>query len=234
MTALSACADPAGPNAEPTSLPADVAAHGVDAEQLTMTVYKDASCGCCGGWVTHAEEHGFTITTEHPESLATVWQDHDVALDLQSCHLARNPDGHLFVGHVPARHVVEYLADPPQGGRGLSVPAMPRGDAGDGAGRPVRPLLRHADHPWGAERLREGGQGLRSEDLTRSARRPIPFDAFGFLSFGHYGNGNGREHRRGVATLGVLADGSVRAAALRLCVPCWVAPGNDVYATIVA
>ncbi|UUZ45882.2 DUF411 domain-containing protein [Janibacter limosus] len=130
MTALSACADPAGPNAEPTSLPADVAAHGVDAEQLTMTVYKDASCGCCGGWVTHAEEHGFTITTEHPESLATVWQDHDVALDLQSCHLARNPDGHLFVGHVPARHVVEYLADPPQGGRGLSVPASPVGTPG--------------------------------------------------------------------------------------------------------
>lgn len=130
MTALSACADPTGPTAESTPLPPEVVAHDVGAEQLTMTVYKDASCGCCGGWVTHAEEHGFTITTEHPDSLATVWQDHDIPLDLQSCHLARNPDGHLFVGHVPARHVLEYLADPPAGGRGLSVPAMPVGTPG--------------------------------------------------------------------------------------------------------
>ncbi|WP_068260283.1 DUF411 domain-containing protein [Janibacter limosus] len=130
MSVLSACADPTGPSAGHTSLPADVTADGLDAEQLTMTVYKDESCGCCGGWVTHAEEHGFTITTKHPDSLASVWQSHDIGLDLQSCHLASNPDGHLFIGHVPARHVLEYLADPPRGARGLSVPAMPVGTPG--------------------------------------------------------------------------------------------------------
>nr|WP_281177471.1 DUF411 domain-containing protein [Janibacter limosus] len=43
---------------------------------------------------------------------------------------ALNPDGDVFVGHVPARFVLEYLADPPKGARGLSVPAMPVGTPG--------------------------------------------------------------------------------------------------------
>ncbi|MBA4085414.1 MAG: hypothetical protein C0493_10870 [Kytococcus sp.] len=130
---LAACSGPTAPSAttsSPTSLPPRVADHGVDVDRLAMTVYKDASCGCCGGWVTHAEEHGFAITTELPDNLATVWTEHDIPLDLQSCHLARHRDGHLFVGHVPVRHVLEYLADPPKGARGLSVPAMPVGTPG--------------------------------------------------------------------------------------------------------
>lgn len=127
---LTACADDSSSPPERTALPPKVAGYKVSADDLTMTVYKDVSCGCCDGWVTHVEDHGFTITTEHPTSLAQVWQRHDIALDLQSCHLARNRDGHLFVGHVPARHVLEYLADPPKGARGLSVPAMPVGTPG--------------------------------------------------------------------------------------------------------
>lgn len=144
LGALVACSDSSTPTSAPTStppastpsasaptsLPPRVARHGVDAEQLAMTVYKDASCGCCSGWVRHAEEHGFAITTELPDNLATVWTEHEIPLEMQSCHLARNRDGHLFVGHVPARHVLEYLADPPKGARGLSVPAMPVGTPG--------------------------------------------------------------------------------------------------------
>lgn len=130
MSVLTACADGSSPSTEGTSLRSKDARPDVNADQLAMTVYKDASCGCCDGWVEHAEGHGFTITTEHPPALATVWQRHDIPLDLQSCHLARNPDGHLFVGHVPARHVLEYLAAPPTGARGLSVPAMPVGTPG--------------------------------------------------------------------------------------------------------
>ena len=128
---LTACADD-GPAAlaEETSLPAKVADYGVAPERLTMTVYKDASCGCCGGWIDHAKENGFSITTEHPEALHEVWEGHDIPLDMQSCHLALNSDGDVFVGHVPARYVLEYLADPPKGGRGLSVPAMPVGTPG--------------------------------------------------------------------------------------------------------
>ena len=128
---LTACADD-GPasTTEEKSLPAKVADYGVDPARLAMTVYKDASCGCCSGWVDHAEDNGFTITTEHPEALHEVWERHDIPLDMQSCHLSLNSDGDVFVGHVPARFVLEYLADPPKGARGLSVPAMPVGTPG--------------------------------------------------------------------------------------------------------
>lgn len=130
LSTLAACADGSTSTPELTPLRSRVAGYGVDAEQLTMTVYKDESCGCCGGWVEHARERGFTIATKHPTSMAKVWQLHDIPLDLQSCHLARNSQGHLFVGHVPARHILEYLSDPPKGARGLSVPAMPVGTPG--------------------------------------------------------------------------------------------------------
>ena len=128
---LTACADESSTSATmQPELPSEVASYGVDARQLAMTVYKDPSCGCCGGWIEHAEENGFSIQVEHPEGLHRVWEQHNIALDLQSCHLASNPDGHVFVGHVPVRFVLEYLADPPKGARGLSVPAMPVGTPG--------------------------------------------------------------------------------------------------------
>ncbi len=128
---MTACADEGSTSSTTqTALPSKVASYGVDAQQLAMTVYKDPSCGCCSGWIEHAEENGFSINVEHPERLHQVWERHDIALDLQSCHLASNADGHVFVGHVPVRFVLEYLADPPKGARGLSVPAMPVGTPG--------------------------------------------------------------------------------------------------------
>ena len=131
VTLLTACADEGStPAKSKTALPSKGAANGVDTQQLAMTVYMDPACGCCGGWVEHAKENGFSITTRHPERLHQVWERHDIPLDLQSCHLASNPDGHVFVGHVPVRFILEYLADPPKGGRGLSVPAMPVGTPG--------------------------------------------------------------------------------------------------------
>jgi hypothetical protein len=102
----------------------------VDPALLAFTVFKDPSCGCCGGWVEHAEDNGFTIAIEHPEVLGDVFSKYDVAADLQSCHLSVNSAGSVFVGHVPVRYVLEYLKDPPAGSRGLTVPAMPVGTPG--------------------------------------------------------------------------------------------------------
>lgn len=121
---LSACGDDDGAPPSPTTGGRKGTTAG------SMTVYKDASCGCCDGWVEHAEEHGYSITTEHPAALTEVWQRHDVPAEMQSCHLALDTDGNVFVGHVPIRFVRDYLADPPEGSRGLSVPAMPVGTPG--------------------------------------------------------------------------------------------------------
>lgn len=131
VSLLAACADDgersthAGGNASTAG-----AGTGGDPARPALIVHKDPSCGCCDGWVSHAEDHGFPIRVEHPDSLQEVWSRHDIPRDLQSCHLAVDPDGTVFVGHVAARFVLEYLADPPQGARGLSVPAMPVGTPG--------------------------------------------------------------------------------------------------------
>lgn len=116
--------------APPTALPDAVAEYGVDPALLAFTVFKDPSCGCCGGWVEHAEENGLSVVIEHPEVMGEVFSMHDIPVDLQSCHLALNAAGTVFVGHVPVRFILEYLQDPPADSRGLTVPAMPVGTPG--------------------------------------------------------------------------------------------------------
>lgn len=125
----STSASTADPPGDAVGRPSDTT-DSARADQVTMTVFKDPSCGCCGGWVEHAEEHGFAVTTEVTDDLDALWSRHDIPADLQSCHLVRTRGGDVFVGHVPARHVLKYLDDPPKGARGLSVPAMPVGTPG--------------------------------------------------------------------------------------------------------
>ncbi|WP_435198271.1 DUF411 domain-containing protein [Janibacter sp. GS2] len=164
-TLLAACSDGGSTStATQSSLPPKVAASGVAAAQLAMTVSKDPSCGCCSGWIEHAEDNGFSVTTEHPERLHEVWERHDIPLDLQSCHLASNRDGHVFVGHVPARFIVEYLADPPRGARGLSVPAMPVGTPGMEQGE--------AFDPYDVLLITEGGSTVFAK-VTRASQQSI-------------------------------------------------------------
>ena len=123
----------------PSNLPEGVAKYGVDPALLAFTVFKDPSCGCCGGWIKHAEKNGFSIAVEHPEALGEVFTKHDIAADLQSCHLAQSAGGALFVGHIPVPFILEYLKDPPSGARGLTVPAMPVGTPGMEMGEEFEP-----------------------------------------------------------------------------------------------
>jgi hypothetical protein len=45
-----------------------------------VTVHKDPTCGCCGGWVAHLETHGFQVkvieTTELNRGVAPALQSH--------------------------------------------------------------------------------------------------------------------------------------------------------------
>lgn len=128
-----------GGSEPPESVPEPVEEYGVDPALLAVTVFKDPSCGCCGGWVDHAESNGFSVTVEHPEVLGDVFEEHDIPADLQSCHLTLNSAGSVFVGHIPVRFVLEYLQDPPEGSRGLTVPAMPVGTPGMEMGKEFEP-----------------------------------------------------------------------------------------------
>lgn len=112
---------------------------GGSGSEVNLKVYKDPTCGCCEGWIEHVEADGFTTVTKHPDSLERIFADHDVPADLQSCHLAETASGAIVIGHVPAHFIREYLSAPPEGSRGLTVPAMPVGSPGMEQGEQFEP-----------------------------------------------------------------------------------------------
>lgn len=99
------------------------------AETLPLvTVSKDPSCGCCGGWITHIEAAGFPVRVIESEDMSKVKQRLGVPLELSSCHTAE-VDGYVIEGHVPAAAMKRLLADRPTA-IGLAAPGMPAGSPG--------------------------------------------------------------------------------------------------------
>ena len=118
------------------------------AEKLTLDVYKSPSCGCCGEWVKHIELAGFTAAIHHPDDLNQLKAEHSIQPHYQSCHTAITASGYVFEGHVAAKYVQQFLANPPAGAIGLAVPAMPVGSPGMEMGErftPYQVLLLKAD-----------------------------------------------------------------------------------------
>lgn len=96
----------------------------------TLTVYKSPTCGCCEGWIEHANERGFQTQAVHPSDLTGLKQRFGVPINARSCHTAVSANGYVFEGHVPAHFIHEFLANPPADAIGLTVPAMPVGTPG--------------------------------------------------------------------------------------------------------
>ncbi|MGO2226243.1 MAG: DUF411 domain-containing protein, partial [Psychrobacter celer] len=99
-------------------------------QNVSATVYKDANCGCCKEWIGHAEDHGMTANGQDVSDLAVFKQRYGVPDNMRSCHTAVTSDGYVFEGHVPAKYVAQFLANPPSGAIGLAVPGMPMGSPG--------------------------------------------------------------------------------------------------------
>ncbi len=112
-----------------TTGPAEVSAVVLQAPGLT--VYKTPTCGCCGKWVDYMEDAGFNVTVRELRDMSSVKRDAGLPPTHQSCHTAIAADGgYVFEGHIPAKFVKAFLAEPPAGARGLVVPAMPVGSPG--------------------------------------------------------------------------------------------------------
>jgi len=99
-------------------------------ETLDLDVYKSPTCGCCTGWVDHANGHGLVVTSHNTSDLSGLKQYYGIAPAYRSCHTAVSAEGYVFEGHVPARLVESFLQNPPAGAMGLTVPAMPVGSPG--------------------------------------------------------------------------------------------------------
>ena len=110
-------------------LAAAVSGEPVRADGLpAMTVWKTPWCGCCGSWVEHMREQGFSVAVREVEDLDPIKRMAAVPEKLQSCHTAR-VGGYVIEGHVPAADVKRLLSSRPDV-RGLAVPGMPSGSPG--------------------------------------------------------------------------------------------------------
>ncbi len=103
-----------------------------------LTVYKSPSCGCCGDWVAHVRDAGFSVRVEHVDDLIPIKERFGVPPELDACHTAMI-DGFVVEGHVPAREIVRLLDERPDA-IGLAVPGMPLGSPGMEQGDAAEPF----------------------------------------------------------------------------------------------
>jgi hypothetical protein len=131
VLALSSCSD----DKQSSGLNGNVGgdATGVNLEVVgasRLTVYKTPSCSCCSAWVDHILVAGLKADVVNQDSVAHIKDLYGVPVNARSCHTAISDSNHIFEGHVPAKYILQFLASPPDGAKGLVVPAMPLGSPG--------------------------------------------------------------------------------------------------------
>ncbi len=99
-----------------------------EAGKPSMHIYKSPTCGCCGDWVDHVENNGFTTEITDTENMDAIKQKLGVRREFQSCHTAVIDD-YVFEGHIPASIIQRFLQEKPSA-LGLAVPGMPIGSPG--------------------------------------------------------------------------------------------------------
>jgi hypothetical protein len=99
-----------------------------DPKQPVITVYKDASCGCCKSWIEHLIKHGYRVDAKDSPDMTEIKRSLGVPEGLTACHTAV-VNGYLLEGHVPAADNARLLKTKPKVA-GLAVPGMPMGSPG--------------------------------------------------------------------------------------------------------
>jgi len=118
------------PQSQMMSVSANSAAGSTILQNVSATVYKDANCGCCKEWVGYAEGHGLSATAQDVADLSLFKDRYSVPQQMRSCHTTVTTNGYVFEGHVPAKHMAQFLKNPPSDAIGLAVPSMPVGSPG--------------------------------------------------------------------------------------------------------
>ncbi|KVP96559.1 CopG family transcriptional regulator [Burkholderia ubonensis] len=96
-----------------------------------ITVYKDAHCGCCEGWVAHLREAGYQVKTINADDMSAVKKRLGVPDTMTSCHTGVvEATGQVIEGHVPAAAVKKLISTPAV--KGIAVPGMPANSPGMG------------------------------------------------------------------------------------------------------
>ena len=120
--------------------PARTAAPKPAATKTAVTVYKTATCGCCGNWVQYMNAQGYACTVTNLPDLNDVKVKNGVPANLQSCHTSL-VGGYVIEGHVPAEDIQRLLREKPAI-VGLAAPGMPAGSPGmDVPGSPAYDVI---------------------------------------------------------------------------------------------
>ena len=101
---------------------------GAAAKEPIITVYKDASCGCCKSWIEHLIKHGYRVDAKDSPDMTEVKRSLGIPDELSACHTGV-VNGYLIEGHVPAADIARLLREKPKVA-GLAVPGMPMGSPG--------------------------------------------------------------------------------------------------------
>ncbi len=95
---------------------------------VDITVYRSASCSCCGKWLEHLKANNFNVKDMAMEDVLPIKQKQGITDKLASCHTALVGD-YVIEGHVPANDIMKLLKSKPKV-IGLAVPGMVNGSPG--------------------------------------------------------------------------------------------------------
>ena len=93
-----------------------------------VEVWRSPTCGCCGAWVKHLQQNGFTTKVHMVHDTSAARKAAGIPERLGACHTAKVA-GYAIEGHVPAKEIRRLLAEKPAA-VGLAVPGMPMGSPG--------------------------------------------------------------------------------------------------------
>jgi hypothetical protein len=135
--------------------------HGFDTDLLMV---KTPGCACCTSWAEHVDHSGLSVTTRESLELMALKAQMGIDPRYQSCHTAIWHDHpYVFEGHVPARLIQQFVAAPPAGAIGLSVPGMPLGSPGMEVGGIF--------NPYDVMLLMEDGSATVYESITSAEQQ---------------------------------------------------------------
>ena len=95
---------------------------------VDITVYRSASCSCCGKWLEHLKANNFNVKDMVMEDVLPIKQKQGITDKLASCHTAL-VGNYVIEGHVPANDIMKLLKSKPKV-IGLAVPGMVNGSPG--------------------------------------------------------------------------------------------------------
>ncbi len=98
------------------------------AQSVQMQVFKDASCGCCGAWISYIRQAGFSVEASNMPDMEAIKRKYKVPEELYSCHTALI-GRYVIEGHVPVSAIRRLLVEQPSI-IGLSALGMPTGSPG--------------------------------------------------------------------------------------------------------